>query len=314
MKTPSTTQALHTAALTGLLSLALLSPATAADFTGSLKGVTITDAQATNKAPVATFTYTKNGDIITLDAGDSSDPDGSITNYKWDFGNGTIAEGVTTNYTLLGAATLKVTLTVVDNNNGVAINQQTITPATKGIADDFSTDTSANYTVLKGSLNISGGTAGGGTNWSDNYAYHKTSTGSQDHFVQGKLQIGTGSTDAGSLLLFRCNGTTGYFVNVNSASNRILLASFSGTTVTGIGQKDIPGLTPGYHVVKVTVSGSTIHAYIDLDDNGGFSGANEDLGTWTDSTYRAGNYVGIGSRRGTINTDWRIDNLSAGVL
>ena len=150
--------------------------------------------------------------------------------------------------------------------------------------------------------------------WFDNYAYHKKPTGSADHFVQAKLQIGTGSTDAGSFLLFRCNGTTGYFVNVDSVSNRIHLSSFSGATVKGIGQKDISGLTPGYHTVKITIFGSTIHAYIDLNDDGNISDANEDLGTWTDITYSVGNYVGIGSGRGTINTDWRIDNLSAGAL
>ena len=126
MKTP-TTQALHTAALTGLLSLTILSPATAADFTGSLKGVTITDAQASNKPPTAAIAYSINDNTVTFDASGSTDTDGSIATYKWDFGDNSTSTGLSTSHSYATYGDFQVTLTVVDNGNAVAVLQKNIT-------------------------------------------------------------------------------------------------------------------------------------------------------------------------------------------
>lgn len=111
--------------MAGLISLPLLTAATAADFSGSLQGVTITDAQATNKAPIASFTYSISGTTVNLDASGSSDPDGSITSYQWDLGNGTKASGMTA-VAEYPPGTYPVTLTVQDNANGIAMSQQII--------------------------------------------------------------------------------------------------------------------------------------------------------------------------------------------
>lgn len=116
----------HTAAFTGLLSLAILSPAMAADFSGSLKGVAITDSQEANKPPVAAFTYSVDGDIVSFNAGGSYDSDGSIAKYAWDFGDGNIGEGVSVSHQYSSLASTPVSLTVVDDKNGVMIVQQTI--------------------------------------------------------------------------------------------------------------------------------------------------------------------------------------------
>ena len=124
--TKSTCRAFHTVALAGLFTLAFINPATAADFPGILKGATITDAQTTNQPPVAVFTYAIDGDTVTFDASGSSDPDGNITKYKWDFGNGTTNAGVTANYSIANTPGLQVTLTVFDNNEGVAVTQKFI--------------------------------------------------------------------------------------------------------------------------------------------------------------------------------------------
>jgi hypothetical protein len=315
--TKPTIQALQTVALTGLLSLVFLSQTVAADFSGSLKGVTITDAQAANKAPIATFTYTKNGDIITFDASSSSDPDGSIAKYKWDFNNGVISEGMTTTYTLKDIANLQVTLTVIDNNNGAALNQQTVVVVSDGINDDFSSNTIANYTAINGSISISGGNLGGGTAWVSNYAIHNNPTGSNDHYVQGKIQ--SGGTTAGGTIGLRSNGSTGYLVCLNADSSRLYLYAFNGKALTGNPNgnypKPITGSSgAGSYTVKLTISGSTIHAYIDLNNNGVFTDANEDLGVWTDTTYSTGQYVVVGALRGSDNSDYRVDNFSGGLL
>jgi|GEM_PF-5865523 len=125
----STIQALHTTALTGLIFMTFLPPALAADFSGSLKGVTITDAQATNTPPIASFTYTVSGSTVTFDAKNSFDPDGTISLYKWDFGDGTKNAGQTTSYDFGATSTKNITLTIIDNAGAVSINQQIISTA-----------------------------------------------------------------------------------------------------------------------------------------------------------------------------------------
>ena len=313
---PLFTTGVQSTILAGFLSLAVLTPAIAADFSGKLKGVSITDAQATNKAPVAAFTYKKNGDIITFDASSSSDPDGSITKYKWDFGNGTISEGASATYILKDIANLQVTLIVTDNNNGVALSQQTIIPVSNVISDDFSSDTSAQYTAIKGSVSISGGTlSGGGGIYTSNYAIHNTPTGSNDHYVQGKIQ--TGGSNFGSTIGLRSNGTTGYLVTLNADASRLNLIAFNGNTLTGNPNgnyfKSITGSSgSGSYNVKITISGSTIHAYIDLNNNGSFTDPQEDLGTWTDATYSTGQHIVVGVLRSNLN--FQVDNFSGGLL
>jgi len=117
-------------ALAGLISLALFSTATATGFSGSLKGVTITDAANTNKPPVAAFTYAINGNTVTFDASNSSDPDGTISQYNWDFGDGTKNSGQKTSYDFGGASSKNITLTVIDNAGAVSITQQIISTGT----------------------------------------------------------------------------------------------------------------------------------------------------------------------------------------
>lgn len=125
-RTKLTLQAFPTAALTGFFSLAFLTSAVASDFSGSLKGVTITDAQKNNTPPVAAFTHTISGDTVSFDASGSYDPDGSIGEYKWDFGDGNGAIGANASHKYTEIGTFQVTVTVVDNANGVALAQQKI--------------------------------------------------------------------------------------------------------------------------------------------------------------------------------------------
>jgi len=73
-----------------------------------------------NRLPVASFTesaetvYT--GDIITFNASGSNDPDGTIVNYFWDFGDGTNATGVTVDHSYTDDGNYTVTLTVTDDD------------------------------------------------------------------------------------------------------------------------------------------------------------------------------------------------------
>jgi outer membrane protein assembly factor BamB len=72
-----------------------------------------------NKPPVANFTYYPDSPVIfhaiTFDASASNDPDGNITAYAWDFGDGTTSNDKIVTHIYETAGTYNVTLTVTDN-------------------------------------------------------------------------------------------------------------------------------------------------------------------------------------------------------
>jgi len=85
-----------------------------------------------NRSPVAIFTesaevvYTN--EVITFDASDSYDPDGSIISYFWTFGDGTNATGVIVQHAYANDGNYTVTLTVTDDDGatGTATSIKTV--------------------------------------------------------------------------------------------------------------------------------------------------------------------------------------------
>ena len=88
-------------------------------------------AAGDNIAPDADFTFTTNDLGVTFtDA--STDVDGSIVNWNWDFGDGN--SGATANpiHTYASAGSYTVALTVTDNEGGVASQSKPVTVSTSG--------------------------------------------------------------------------------------------------------------------------------------------------------------------------------------
>jgi PKD repeat protein len=71
---------------------------------------------AGNLAPVASFGAWCSQYTCHFDAGYSTDPDGSIANYDWDFGDGTTGSGVSASHTFATRNPYTVTLTVSDDS------------------------------------------------------------------------------------------------------------------------------------------------------------------------------------------------------
>ncbi len=94
-----------------------------ANFEGSLKSVSISDSAGTNSPPTATFAYTQDGVSFSFDASSSSDSDGNIIEYKWDFGDGTAGSNALATHMYNSEGIYPVTLTTVDNNNAVTLAQ-----------------------------------------------------------------------------------------------------------------------------------------------------------------------------------------------
>src|SRR5256886_1134585 len=76
------------------------------------------------KPPVASFTATPNpvieGATVAFDASGSSDPDGTIDSYVWDFGDLTNGSGAIISHSYPTFGTFNVTLTVTDNESFTA--------------------------------------------------------------------------------------------------------------------------------------------------------------------------------------------------
>jgi len=88
------------------------------------KQITVSNAE-----PVASFSYSPPnpvvGQTVAFDASASYDPDGSITSYSWNFGDGT-GSGNNIQHTYQTAGTYSVTLTVTDNNGASTSIQKNI--------------------------------------------------------------------------------------------------------------------------------------------------------------------------------------------
>jgi PKD repeat protein len=73
-----------------------------------------------NRTPHAEFHYSPCGaprdHPITFDASDSYDPDGTIVEYLWDFGDGTAARGVRVEHVFPQRFEYRVTLTIIDDD------------------------------------------------------------------------------------------------------------------------------------------------------------------------------------------------------
>ena len=68
---------------------------------------------------------------VSFDGSLSSDSDGSITDYLWDFGDGTTAHGSSQKHTFTTLGDYTVTLTVMDNQGAKATSAQTVSVVTE---------------------------------------------------------------------------------------------------------------------------------------------------------------------------------------
>ncbi|HUU27712.1 MAG TPA: PKD domain-containing protein [archaeon] len=125
--------------------------------------ITIQSLVPANQAPVASFTATpESGEPpleVDFDASGSSDADGSISTYTWDFGDNTTGSGVTVSHTFDNAGSYTVTLTVTDNEGAAGTLSKTIEVRTAGAfkKGDVNRDGKTNIFDLLSLLAILGG-------------------------------------------------------------------------------------------------------------------------------------------------------------
>ncbi len=79
------------------------------------KSVEVTQTPPENQAPQPDFSASFQELAATFNASASSDPDGSVVSYTWDFGDGATGEGESVSHTYAEADTYDVMLTVTDD-------------------------------------------------------------------------------------------------------------------------------------------------------------------------------------------------------
>ena len=144
--------------------------ATAGDKTVSLtvtdnKGGTNTVTKTVhvdNSAPTADFTSTVNGKQVSFDGTPSSDVDGTIASYAWDFGDGSPVDttsGVNVSHTYAAAGAKTVKLTVTDDEGGTSlVTTKTVTPGNAKPTANFTSTTSDLHADLTSTSTDSDGT------------------------------------------------------------------------------------------------------------------------------------------------------------
>lgn len=113
-----------------------------------------------NIPPTASFTYSCIELACDFDASGSTDSDGTIEGYLWDFGDGNGSSGVTVTHTYSAAGTYSVALTVTDDDGSDDSDTQGVT-VTSGGGGDFVL--SATGYKVKGAKNVDLAWSGAGS-------------------------------------------------------------------------------------------------------------------------------------------------------
>jgi PKD repeat protein len=158
--------------------------------TTAVKTRTVTTTLAPNQDPTAAFTTATDQLGVTVDATTSSDLDGTIQSYAWEFGDGATGSGATASHTYASVGTYTVKLTVTDNRGGTATATHDVTASQNQaptaafsasttnltVAVDATGSTDPDGTVAEYAWNFGDGGTGSGATGSHAYAAAGTYT------------------------------------------------------------------------------------------------------------------------------------------
>jgi chitodextrinase len=153
-----------------------------------------------NQTPNATFAVSCTTLACSFDASASADPDGTITSYAWNFGDGSTGTGRTTPHVFGSADTYQVTLTLTDNRLGTATAQRTLTVSTSNVAP------TASFTVSCNDLDCTFDSGG--------------SSDSDGTITDASWNFGDGATANGRVVTHSFAGTGTYQVGLTVTDNQ----------------------------------------------------------------------------------------------
>jgi trimeric autotransporter adhesin len=208
--------------------------------------VTVTAPAPENQSPTASFTSEVSGGNVSFDGSASSDPDGTVDSYAWDFGDGVTGDGRTAAHLYAADGTYQVTLKVTDDKGATASVTQPVTVKTPGPPPQNQTPRASFTTEVSGqvaSFDASASSDPDGT--VDSYAWDYGDGGTDT----GRLSQHTyavGGTYTVTLRVTDDKGATDAVtqpVTVTAPAEPVLIASddFTRTLTGGWGTSDLGG-------------------------------------------------------------------------
>ncbi|HEU5223296.1 MAG TPA: PKD domain-containing protein [Candidatus Lumbricidophila sp.] len=202
-----------------------------------------------NVTPTAAFATTATDVDVTFDGSTSSDSDGSIASYAWNFGDGTTGTGANPTHTYATAGDKTVTLTVTDNRGATGSVTQTITVVANQ-APNASFTSSVNF--LNASFDGTGSTDADGTvsSYAWNFGDGASATGataSHSYAAAGTYSVSLTVTDNRG-----ASTTTSRSVTATQPPNTAPTAAFGSSStdlalsVDGTGSSDSDGSIASY--------------------------------------------------------------------
>jgi PKD repeat protein len=147
--------------------------------------------ESTNQPPLASISASPTSGVaplaVTFSGAGSSDPDGSIASYAWNFGDGATGSGVSAAHTYAAAGNYTATLTVTDLQNATGSASVTIAATADSNAISAPSGLSAS-TARKGSVTL---------RWTDNstnetgFAIERAPSGSSAFAQVGQVAANT---------------------------------------------------------------------------------------------------------------------------
>ncbi|WP_229669865.1 PKD domain-containing protein [Microlunatus endophyticus] len=205
-----------------------------------------------NVAPTAAFSSTKDDLKISVDGSDSTDSDGTIASYDWDWGDNTAdGSGKTADHTYASGGTYTVKLTVTDNDGATdtVSHSVTVTAPNQAPTAAFTPST----TGLKVSVDGSDSADSDGTiasydwDWGDNTADGSGKTATHTYDTAGTYTVKLTVTDDDG-----ATDSVSHSVTVQAPVNQAPTAAFTssvsdlGVSVDGSGSSDPDGSVASY--------------------------------------------------------------------
>ncbi|MDJ0337979.1 PKD domain-containing protein [Cryobacterium sp. PH31-O1] len=279
-----------------------------------------------NVSPTASFSSAIANRDLTVDATGSTDSDGTITSYAWNFGDDSTATGATATHSYAAAGSYPVTLTVTDNSGASTVTNRTVeaTDPPANVAPTAAFSYQATPLTLTTDASASADSDGTITGYSWDFGDGSTGTGvtaSHTYGTAGSYEVTLTVTDNATATAQAMQA-----VVVPDADPNTPLATdaFSRTVATGLGTADTGGAwsttgTASNYSVSGDVgrlkasAGATVNAYLP-----GVSLLDTDILVTTtlqqDAT-GSGAYTSlIGRRVGTDDYRVRMKNVSTGVV
>ncbi len=232
------------------------------------RSVTVAATPPANQAPTAAFAAPAVDErSISVNGTGSTDPDGTIASYLWNFGDGQTATGSTSTHTYAADGTYTVRLTVTDDDGSTGTTTRSVTvaatppPATDLAVDAFERTVANGWGASQtgGTWSVLGSTSRYGvTNGAGNHVLATPGTTAESVLTSvsaGDVDLRTtmawsrsasGGSLYGTLLARRQTNGNDYRAKVvaaTSGSVQLVLARKVGTTETSLRAVGVPGIT-----------------------------------------------------------------------